>query len=389
MTDADRRLQETIRLLADLVAFESLPRRANLAIAGYVRDYLAGHGITAHLLPGPEGDRFNLFASIGPGYQPGYVLSGHMDVVPVGGQDWSSDPFRLVETEGRLQARGAVDMKGFLACVLAMVPVFKAEKLTRPVHLAFSYDEEVGCCGVPHLLTELPRLCAPPLACIVGEPTELRPVLAHKGKQAMEIVFTGRSSHSSTPDRGENAIYPAAELLLFIRALNARLEREGPFDPRFDPPSSTVVAGIVQGGSAVNIIPDRCTLAFEVRSVPGAAPQEVSALVLAHLKTLLAQAAAEGRPLRASHREIARYPALAPSEDRDLVGLLEALSGRESQASVSYGTEGGLFQAAGIPTIVCGPGSISRAHRPDEYILPGELADCLAMLKRLAGAMSR
>ncbi|WP_237422130.1 acetylornithine deacetylase [Frigidibacter albus] len=362
-------------ILADLVACADLPGAPNARVAGCVQAHLARAGVECTVLPGPEGDRVNLFATIGPRDVPGYVLSGHMDVVPVAGQVWASDPFRLRAEGGRLYGRGATDMKGFLACMIAMVPELLALGLRRPIHLAFSYDEEIGCRGVPHMLAALPGLCAPPLACIVGEPTDMQPVLSHKGKQALELVIEGKAAHSSQPDLGVNAIYPAAEVLLFIRNLAARLAAEGPFDARFSPPCSTVVAGVVQGGAALNIIPDRCTVQMEVRSVPGQAPEAISAEVLARL------AALEG--VRVSHRELARYPALPPPEDRGLAELLERLTGKPALQSVSYGTEAGLFHGAGVPSIICGPGSISRAHRPDEFVTVDELAGCCAMLRGL------
>ena len=366
-------------ILADLVAFPSLPATPNGEIAGYVRDFLAGHGVEAQLLPGPEGDRVNLFATIGPRDVPGHVLSGHMDVVPVEGQSWSGDPFRL-RTEGeKLTARGAADMKGFLACVLAMVPEFVAARPSRPIHIAFSYDEEIGCRGVPHLLARLPELCAPPLGAIVGEPTDMVPVLSHKGKQAIELAIEGVAGHSSTPDLGVNALYPAAELLLFIRDLAERLKREGPFDARFTPSHSTIQAGVIRGGSAVNIIPDRAEIGLEVRSIPAQAPQDVTAEVIARLEALAGE-----RGVKVSHGELSSYPALPPSEGADLVRLVERLSGRPAVQSVSYGTEAGLFHAAGVPAIICGPGSITRAHKADEFILRSELDDCCRMLRALS-----
>ena len=375
-------------ILADLVAFPSLPGTPNAAIVDRVRAELARHGVECAVIPGPEGDRSNLFATIGPRDRPGYILSGHMDVVSTEGQVWASDPFRLASDGERLWGRGTTDMKGFLACVLAMVPEFLAMPLTRPVHIAFSYDEEIGCRGAPHLIETLPSLCAPPAGCIVGEPTEMRPVLSHKGKQALELVFEGRAGHSSNPALGENALYPAAELLLFVRDLAARLAAEGPFDKRFSPPHATLQAGVVRGGTAVNIIPDRASVEIEVRSVPGLPPAAVTAEIVAELAALADRATAAGRPLRVSHRELASYPALPPPEDRALADLMERLSGQAALASVSYGTEAGLFHAAGIPAIVCGPGAIARAHRPDEYILKSELEACRGMLRGLGAALS-
>ena len=365
-------------ILSDLVAIADLPGASNARMAACIRDHLARLGVECAVLPGPEGDRVNLFATLGPRDVPGYVLSGHMDVVPTEGQIWSSDPFRLRAEGGRLYGRGATDMKGYLACMLAMVPEFQAMGLRRPIHLAFSYDEEIGCRGVGHMIARLPDLCAPPLGSIVGEPSDMVPVLSHKGKQAVELVIEGRAAHSSQPDLGVNAIYPAAELLLFIRDLAVRLASEGPFDARFAPAHSTVVAGVVRGGAAVNIIPDRCAIQMEVRSVPGQAPQDLTAQVLARLGGL--------QGVRVSHRELSSYPALPPPEDRGLADLLERLTGKAALQSVSYGTEAGLFHAAGVPSIICGPGSISRAHRPDEYVTVAELSECCAMLRRLGQA---
>jgi acetylornithine deacetylase len=375
-------------ILADLVAIPSLPGTPNTAIVDRVRAELARHGVESAVIPGPEGDRFNLFATIGPRDRPGYVLSGHMDVVAVEGQAWASDPFRLASDGGRLAGRGTTDMKGFVACVLAMVPEFLAMPLTRPVHIAFSYDEEIGCRGAPHLIERLPSLCAQPAGCIVGEPTEMRPVLSHKGKQALELIIEGRAGHSSNPALGENALYPAAELLLFVRELAARLAAEGPFDARFSPPHPTLQAGVVHGGSAVNIIPDRASIEIEVRSVPGLPPAAVTAEVLAALAAIADRSTTAGGALRVSQRELSSYPALPPPEDRALAELMEQLTGQASLPSVSYGTEAGLFHAAGVPAIVCGPGAIERAHRADEYILKSELEACRSMLRGLGAVLS-
>jgi acetylornithine deacetylase len=375
-------------ILADLVAIPSLPGTPNAAIVDRVRAELARHGVESVILPGPEGDRSNLFATIGPRDRPGYILSGHMDVVPVKGQAWATDPFLLSPEGDRLSGRGTTDMKGFLACVLAMVPEFLAMPLTRPVHIAFSCDEEIGCRGAPHLIERLPSLCTPPAGCIVGEPTGMRPVLSHKGKQAVELVIEGRAGHSSNPALGENALYPAAALVLFIRDLAARLAVEGPRDLRFDPPHATLQVGVLRGGNAVNIIPDRASVEIEVRSVPGLQPSVVTAKVVSELVALSDRAKAEGRHLRVSHRELASYPALPPPEDRALADLMEQLTGQHPLPSVSYGTEAGLFHAAGIPAIVCGPGSIDRAHRANEYILKSELAACRSMLRGLGAFLS-
>ncbi|MFT3691072.1 acetylornithine deacetylase [Paenirhodobacter sp.] len=367
-------------ILADLVAVPSLPGTPNRVMTECLRDHLPGVQVTE--IPGPEGDRVNLFATLGPRDVPGYILSGHSDVVPVEGQDWTTDPFRLNRNGDRLTGRGTSDMKGFLACALSMVPEFAAMKLRRPVHLAFSYDEEIGCRGVGPMIAELPRLCAPPLGCIVGEPSDMRPVLSHKGKQAIRVVIEGQAGHSSNPALGANALYPAGELLVWLRDRALRLAAEGPYDPRFDPPHSTLQAGVIRGGSAVNIIPDRVALDIEVRAIPEQPAEGVTAEILARLATL-----AQGR-IRVSSEILAGYPALPPDDTSPLPGLLERLTCTAPLQSVSYGTEAGLFHAAGIPAIICGPGSITRAHRADEFILDGELEDCRRMLRGLSAELT-
>ncbi|WP_288950904.1 acetylornithine deacetylase [uncultured Paracoccus sp.] len=371
-------------ILADLVACADLPGNSNARVADCVLGHLRRAGLEPVVLPGPERDRVNIWASIGPRDVPGLILSGHMDVVPVEGQAWTCDPFRLTPREGRLHGRGTSDMKGFLACMLAAIPEFRAAPLARPLHLAFSYDEEIGCRGVGHMISALSGLAAPPSGCIVGEPTEMRPVLSHKGKQSTRLVMTGRAAHSSRPDDGVNATYAGAEMLLAIRDLNAALAAKGPFDPRFDPPHSTAVAGVVRGGTAVNIIPDRYEIEMEVRSIPGQSAADVTAQAVRRLAALVPTGAA----LSVSHEELSSYPALPPTEDSALAELLQRLTGQAPLRSVSYGTEAGLFHAAGIPAIICGPGSIDRAHRPDEYIRPEELAACMAMLRGLAAELA-
>lgn len=364
-------------ILADLVAIPSLPGTGNAAITDLICDHLDRPGVTLHRLPGPEGDRWNLLASIGPTDRPGgLMLSGHSDVVTAEGQSWSSDPFRLTRDGDRLTGRGTSDMKGFLSVMLDLVPDLLALKLHRPVHLAFSYDEEIGCRGVGHMIARLPELIARPAGCIVGEPSGLHPVCAHKGKQAIEVCITGKPGHSSDPAQGVNAVYPAARLALAIEELAARLRRDGPFDPTFVPPHSTLQAGVIEGGAAVNIIPERARLMIEARTVPAQTPQEVMAGVLEALDLIAASATAAGSAVATEWRELASYPALARSDDPALARLLTRLSGREIVEAVSYGTEAGLFAQAGIPSVICGPGDIGRAHRADEYVLLSELQDC-------------
>ena len=372
------------QILSDLVALPCLPGQPNAAIADAITAWLQGFGLHVHRIPGPEGDRVNLFASIGPLDQPGIVLSGHMDVVPVAGQSWTGDPFRLTPRDGRLYGRGTTDMKGFVACMIAAVPLFQRAGLRRPVHLALSYDEEIGCRGVPHLIAALPRLCAPPEGAIIGEPSGMQPVLSHKGKLAVEVALTGRAAHSSDPAAGVNALYAAAALAQRVQQAAEALSRHGQRDARFAPDHSTLVAGVLRAGTAVNIIPDHATLAMEVRTIPGERADSVMDPVLAAAEALVAAGAA----LSHSVTELARYPALPP-EAQSLAAQLAAWTGQSPRQSVSYGTEAGLFHAAGIPSVICGPGDIARAHRPDEYITGPELDACMAMMARLAAELSQ
>nr|WP_299507757.1 acetylornithine deacetylase [uncultured Rhizobium sp.] len=363
-------------ILTALVGFPSIVGTPNAGIVEWIRSYLEGFGITVHILPGPEGDRANLFATIGPSDKAGYILSGHMDVVPAHEAGWSSDPFALRRDREKLFGRGTSDMKGYLAAVLAAVPALAAVPLTRPIHLAFSYDEEAGCRGVPHLLARLPELCVAPLGAVIGEPSGMRPILAHKGKAAARITLRGRSGHSSRPDLGLNAVHAMATVLQ-AAVSSAQDLANGPFDPTFEPPYSSLQAGLIQGGQALNIIPDHCTLDVEARAIAGVDPSTLLAPI---------RIAAEG--LRTSGigvewEELSAYPALSLARQTVLADLLTKLTAQEPLGAVSYGTEAGLYQAAGVDAIICGPGDISRAHKPDEYILAGELSACQSMIEAL------
>jgi acetylornithine deacetylase len=363
-------------ILDRLVAFPSVAGKPNGDIAGWIRTYLAEHSTKVTVLPGPEGDRSNLFATIGPTDVPGYILSGHMDVVPAGEPQWSSMPFALRREGERLYGRGTTDMKGFLAAALAAVPMLVGLRLARPIHLALSYDEEMGCRGVPHLIARLPELCAKPLGVVVGEPSGMRAVRGHKGKAAARVTIKGRSGHSSRPDLGLNAIHAMAA------ALNAAVNeaerlRHGPFDTAFEPPYSSMQAGVVAGGQSVNIIPDTCVLDLEARAVPGVDPASLLVPIKARAEACIAHG------FRVEWMPISAYPALSLPQDAALAALLCELTSEASLAAVSYGTEAGLYQAAGLDAIICGPGDIDRAHKPDEYILASELVACQRMIEAL------
>lgn len=359
-------------ILTRLVAFPTVVGHPNGELVTWVAEHLERAGARVTALPGPEGDRSNLFASFGPPDRPGYVLSGHLDVVPADEPDWHGDPFTLRREGDRLIGRGAVDMKGFVAAVLAGVADLDLPALTVPLHVALSYDEEAGCRGVGHMLAALPDLCAPPLGAIIGEPTGLRPVLRHKGKASLRLAAKGIAGHSSRPDQGWNAIHALVPTLSVAVAEAERMAAEGPFDEAFAPPYHTLQVGTVHGGKALNIIPEAAEALIEARVLPGVDPLDVLAPV---------RAAAEAAGV--TTEVLAAYPALGLDPGHPLAALAERLSGKEAMAAVSFGTEAGLFQAAGVPAVVYGPGDIARAHKPEEYITLPELHAARDMVRAL------
>ena len=371
-------------ILARLIAFDTVSRNSNLALIKYIQDYLAGLGVDSELFFDEAGGKANLFATLGPRDRGGVCLSGHTDVVPVDGQNWSVPPFELTENDGRLYGRGTADMKGYIACVLAAVPAFLAQPLRVPLHLAFSYDEEVGCLGVRSLLADLARREHKPIACIIGEPTELKPVLGHKGKLAMRCQVHGAACHSAYAPQGVNAIEYAAKLINHLGEIGTRLAAPERHDPRFDPPYSTVQTGVIGGGRALNIVPAECQFDFEVRALPSDDPQQVAEQLRDYAETeLLPKMRAVKAEADIRFSELSAYPALATDPQSEVAQLLARLSGSDEFSTVAFGTEGGLFDQAGIPTVVCGPGSMDQGHKPDEFVSVEQLAACDGMLGRL------
>jgi len=372
-------------MLERLVAFPTVSRDGNLELIDYVRSYLQGFGIASELTFDDERRKANLFATIGPEDRGGICLSGHTDVVPVDGQDWSVPPFAVTEREGRLHGRGACDMKGFLAAVLGLVPEFLEQNLRIPIHLALSYDEEVGCLGVRRLLARLAEREVKPAACIVGEPTGMTPVTGHKGKLSMRCHVHGLECHSAIAPTGVNAVEYAAELIVRLRRMAAARRTGGPFDLAYDPPYTTIHTGVVQGGTALNIVPRDCRFDFEFRYLPADDPGRLLAEVTDFAaRELLPQMRAVSPDAGFRFEEIAAFPGLAMTDDDPVTRQVMELTGAERTGRVSFGTEAGLFQAAGIPTIVCGPGQIAQAHKPDEFIEIDQLARCEGFLRRLA-----
>lgn len=373
-------------LLQTLVGFDTTSRESNLQLIAFVRDYLASHGVASEVIYNEARTKANLFASIGPMEVPGIVLSGHTDVVPVDGQPWSMPPFELTERDGRLFGRGTADMKGYIACVLALVPALVAATLRRPVHIALSYDEEVGCLGVRSLLSVLAQRPVKPMLCIIGEPTELKPVLGHKGKLAMRCDVHGAACHSAYAPHGVNAIEHAAELIGELGRIGQRLRDKQ--DARFDPPFSTVQTGVIGGGKALNIVPADCRFDFEVRALPGQAPQAVADELRAYAEQqVLPRMQAVSAQSAIRFTELSAYPGLMTDQRSEAAELIAAFCGSRAFGTVAFGTEGGLFDAVGIPTVVCGPGSMDQGHKPDEFVSVAQLAQCDQMLHSMLNAL--
>jgi acetylornithine deacetylase len=373
------------QMLHRLVGFDTTSRNSNLALIEFVRDYLDRFGIASDLVFDASGAKANLFASIGPKDGAGIVLSGHTDVVPVDGQDWSSEPFTCVLRGGRLYGRGTADMKGFIASALALIPQFQAMPLAAPVHLALTYDEEVGCKGVPGLLDHIAgRLPAAPFGCVVGEPTGMRVANGHKGKAGYVCSVTGLASHSALNHLGVNAIEVAAAIVTELRRLNGEFQVAGPFARGFEPPHCTVSTGVIEGGSALNIVPDRCRFEFEFRPLPGQDPAALFARIRDWAEcTLLPSMRAVSPGAGIRWRELMSYPGLGGTESALIEEVCCRLSATEAPIKLAFGTEAGHFAARGIPTVVCGPGDIRVAHKPDEYVELAQLERCGHFLRQL------
>lgn len=372
-------------LLEHLVAFDTTSRESNLALIDFCWRYLSGLGVTCELMHNAERSKANLYARLGPAGSGGVMLSGHSDVVPVDGQTWTVPPFALTERDGKLYGRGTADMKGFLACMLAAVPHFLAQPLRQPLHLAISYDEEVGCLGVRSLVKALAQRSDRPAICLIGEPTELRPVLGHKGKLAMRCEVQGAACHSAYAPQGVNAIEYAAKLIQRLTVIGERLAAPERQDARFDPPFTTVQTGVIHGGRALNIVPDACSFDFEVRTLPQEDAQQVADELVTYAQQTLEPQMRAVQPASAIRfSPLSAYPGLDTAAHSAAAQLIVRLSGSESFGTVAFGTEGGLFAAAGIPCVVCGPGSMEQGHKPDEFITLAQLDACDSLLRRLA-----
>jgi acetylornithine deacetylase len=372
-----------------LVGFDTTSRESNLTLIDFVRDYLDGWGIASELVFDDAERKANLYATVGPLERSGVMLSGHTDVVPVDGQAWDSDPFAVEERDGKLYGRGTADMKSFLAVGLALVPEMLGRDLATPIHFALSYDEEVGCIGVRGLIAELGKRPVKPRLCIVGEPTLMQPVVAHKGKKSMRCCVHGLESHSALSHLGVNAVEAAAEIVAHLKRMARRKRDEGPFDRAFVPPYTTVHTGTIHGGTALNIVPRDCEFAFEFRYLPGEDAEALLAEVKRYADGLLPEMHRVSPATGIRFEEITNIAGLSTGPDEEVVHLAQALSGANSIGTVSFGTEGGLFQQAGIPTVVCGPGSIEQGHKPNEFIALDQVRQCEGFMHRLIDRVSR
>jgi acetylornithine deacetylase len=375
-----------------LVSMNTTSRLPNLGLIETVRDALRERGIAATLTHDARGQWANLFATV-PAHDGetngGIVLSGHTDVVPVDGQQWDSDPFKPEMRDGKLYGRGTCDMKGFIGAALALLPEMQATKLAKPIHFALSFDEEIGCAGAPLMIADLQKRGVKPDGCIVGEPTSMRPIIAHKGINAYQCCVRGHAAHSSLTPKGLNAIEYAARLICYIRDMADRFRADGPFDALYDVPFTTAQTSTIEGGNAINTVPAECRFAFEFRNLPTLDPEPIFKRIEAYATdTLLPQMQREHPNAAIEFSKIAAAPGLDASEQAAITQLVRALTANQEKRKVAYGTEAGLFALAGVPSIVCGPGNIEQAHKPNEYVELDQLIACENFLRKFIHSMS-
>lgn len=369
----------TVDLLERLISFDTVSAQSNLALIDFVEDFLTTRGFAVTRLPDPGGEKAGLYATLGPA-GAGVMLSAHTDVVPVEGQVWTRPPFRLTQEEGRYYGRGTTDMKGYLAAMLRVADRAATLPLREPLKLSISYDEEVGCLGMARMLPALKGLMGQPRACIVGEPTGMQVAIGHKGKRALRAICTGQSGHSALAPRFANALYLAGDFMAELRGLQDWLVRNGARDAAYDIPYSTVHVGVLNGGTALNIVPDQAEMRFEFRHLAEDAPE----MIEAHLNDAAARVTANTPGGSVEIETLNAYPGLDMAAGAEVVTLMQALSQSNETTKVAFGTEAGFFDGLGIPTVVCGPGSMEgQGHKPDEFIEAAQLAACDAMLDRV------
>jgi acetylornithine deacetylase len=374
-------------MIERLIAFNTVSRDSNLGLIEWVRDYLQGLGARTRLTHDASGKKANLFATLGDSPKPGLILSGHTDVVPVDGQNWDTDPFVAVERDGKLFARGSADMKGFIGIILNEAPKFLAalndNRLDAPLHYALSYDEEVGCLGVRGLIKDLEENGIRPAGCVVGEPTSMQPIIAHKGTHRFRCAVHGREAHSSYVTYGVNAIEYAARLVVYIRQIADRLAQIEQRDYGFTVPYSTLSTGLIRGGIAANVVPKDCEFSFDMRTLPNASADALYQEIRTYAEVLAREMQAVDPGSRIDLVYSSQTVGLAAAETDAIVQWAMRLSKNPTVGKVSYGTEAGLFQQMGVPSVICGPGDIAEAHRPNEFVSLDQLAQCEAFMGRI------
>ena len=380
----------SLDLIKTLIAFDTTSRESNLELIAFIQEYLTGHGVESMLVHNEDGTKANLYATIGDQDKAGVMLSGHTDVVPVDGQAWDTDPFQVTEKDEKFYGRGTADMKSFIAITLAFVPEFLSRRLKTPIHLAFSYDEEVGCIGVRRLIDKLKEMPVKPAMCIVGEPTSMQVVTGHKGKRSFIASVRGLESHSALAPLGVNAVEYAAELITYMKNMARRIEAEGPFDELYEITHTTVHTGVISGGVQLNIVPNACRVEFEFRYLANHDPDALEAEIREYAKDTLepkmhAVSAETGIDIECYND----MPGLEMDPGEDVVAFVKALAGRNDHAKVAFGTEAGLFHTrVQIPTVVCGPGDIAVAHKPNEFIPLDQIAKGEDFMRRLLEEVS-
>lgn len=377
-------MQQALDLLDKLIAFPTVSRDGNIDLIRYVADVLAAAGIPSRLFPHESGDRASLFATVGPEGPGGVALSGHTDVVPVEGQAWTSDPFRMVRRGDNLYGRGTADMKGFIACAIEALIAARDRPLRRPLHLALSYDEEIGCVGVRPMLTALAAAGIRPEWVLIGEPTLMAVATGHKGKTGIKATCCGHAAHSALAPTGLNAIHLAADFLTEIRAMQADIEATGPRDADYDVPYTTLHAGVIKGGTALNIVPDNCEMLFEIRNIAADDPKKIMDEFFERAGRIAGKARNQFPEADIRLDIFNEYPGLGTDAEGAITREALALSGQANRIKVAFGTEGGLFQEALQTTaVVCGPGSMEQGHKPDEFIALPQIEACRTMLSHL------
>lgn len=375
---------KSLELIDRLISFDTTSRNSNLALIGFIQEYLDDLGVESVLTYDEDGCKANLYASLGPVDRPAIVLSGHTDVVPVDGQDWNTDPFQMTRRDERLYGRGTADMKSFIAVCLGFAPTIIKRNLHTPIHFAFSFDEEVGCAGVPRLLAQLAKSPVLPRACIIGEPTEMRVIRGHKGKLSQRCRVRGLECHSGLTHLGVNAVEAAAETIGYLKNMARRFRDQGPYDAELTPPYHTVHTGVIHGGNALNIVPRECWFDFEFRCLPEYDPKELAEEIHRYAEEqLLPEMHSVSGDTGFTWEPLSGFPGLDTDENSEVVHLAKSCTGANTTGKVSFGTEAGLFHQTGIPAVVCGPGSIEHAHKPNEYIAIEQVKRCEEFMTRL------